>query len=168
VRTFIVSHCLNRRKFGRRIHALPRWRAEGAESAEEASGGGRLKGGVHDIRVEPAWNHTGCQTLPYGRGSDWVPSSGSKALMASPCSARTYCMAAEACCGFHSHRVLPWLPIRRRDELGPGDRETDPCVAPQRRQARNPPARSGFQTHCARDRRSRIRCRACGNRSRHR
>jgi hypothetical protein len=27
--------------------------------------------------------------------------------MASPCSATTYCMAAEICCGFHSHRVLP-------------------------------------------------------------
>src|SRR5947209_18505465 len=35
-------------------------------------------------------------------------SSDSNALMASPCPAATYCMAAETCCGFHSHRVLSW------------------------------------------------------------
>ena len=41
-------------------------------------------------------------------------SSDSNALMASPCPATTYCMAAETCCGFHSHRVLPWRAHRFR------------------------------------------------------
>jgi len=34
--------------------------------------------------------------------------------MVSPCSATTYCMAAETCCGFHSQRVLPWRAHRFR------------------------------------------------------
>ncbi|HWC96382.1 MAG TPA: hypothetical protein VG456_06530 [Candidatus Sulfopaludibacter sp.] len=28
--------------------------------------------------------------------------------MTSPCSATTYCIAAETCCRFHIHRVMPW------------------------------------------------------------
>ena len=57
---------------------------------------------------------TGIQrrTLPYGRGSEL--SSDSNTLMASPCSPTTYCMAAETCRGFQSHRVLPWRAHRFR------------------------------------------------------